>query len=756
MSIFQNDVTHFVKKLQQAGKDRRKVIEDSLIGIRREIVSTSVTDTCRAVLKLLNIYIYGQDISWATFSMISLSAHPKLQFKRVGYLGLNLTIHLAKELIPLVINSIMKVLTNFVTLQDLNSMNSHFTIVSMNSLAFFIDEAVAPNVASEISTHITSTNPQIRKRAVILLFLCIKKFHTLVTEYWPRIVSGILDNNSSVRCTTASVVAEFSYDSSFDYNIITDDLISLLQTSSNNWMLIKILKILSRVSLTSKQLRTIETRILVLFQGTSAFSLMFECIRFSCICLHKSTRVIDACAQKLRKYLNHADYNLQYMSICVLRDMITVDREFVVSLRLYWLSYNRNDISALFVSKDLSIRYESIELFSLLAFYIVNHVVSFSIILYGYAENMPSTINMHSIRFLVDPIKIVSDLQRSWVFFLSIAAQAVVLHSLLKIISFIVSTMEYSDVIVLTIKNTLTHFDRYIIDSSLQPLERVFIMIHLEAISYRALLEIILEVQSTGNNDIFISFRQLFTPELRQVSMDAQKKVSVPSCVNLNDWLNKDFQKILEPPNKTQESTESSAKSDKSKPKHKMPTKSKKKENLSRKIVYPEVTYNIAPIDTGEELVTETIQNLNISHETKTVVKPKKCVSKRRREKSDHNTKKTQSDSFLHMTIDSFLLAHNSSAFQSSFHHSVLFDFFMKQNVQYSSIDNIVNELKKNYKLNVIDHSDAALLCVVDSIPNISLLLKLENSCLHVYGKSNSSAIPEELSNSLLDILFRA
>ncbi|KAF1742170.1 hypothetical protein MXB_2038 [Myxobolus squamalis] len=80
--------------------------------IRNEISSTHDPENKQGILKLIFIHIFGYDISWSTFAMVSLIGQARLHYKQVGYLGVSLIIHQNKEFVSLLINSMFKVGSN--------------------------------------------------------------------------------------------------------------------------------------------------------------------------------------------------------------------------------------------------------------------------------------------------------------------------------------------------------------------------------------------------------------------------------------------------------------------------------------------------------------------------------------------------------------------------------------------------------------------------------------------------------------------
>ncbi|KAF1742172.1 hypothetical protein MXB_2040 [Myxobolus squamalis] len=95
--------------------------------------------------------------------------------------------------------------------------------------------------------------------------------------------------------------------------IASGDLIKLFQNCSDNWLMIKILKILSVVELSRKHLKAIEQRIIAIYEGfycSSVFDLPISVqLIFYIPGCHKNSILMEKCAKNLCKFLNHQDIN---------------------------------------------------------------------------------------------------------------------------------------------------------------------------------------------------------------------------------------------------------------------------------------------------------------------------------------------------------------------------------------------------------------------------------------------------------------
>jgi AP-3 complex subunit delta-1 len=104
------------------------------------------------------------------------------------------------------------------------------------------------------------SKPHVRKRAVVALYKVFTKYPEIVSLGMPRLRekledpdSGIqfpyislytyLHRNLGVVTATVNVLCELSRQNPKDYLVLAPQLFHLLTTSSNNWTLIKIIKL---------------------------------------------------------------------------------------------------------------------------------------------------------------------------------------------------------------------------------------------------------------------------------------------------------------------------------------------------------------------------------------------------------------------------------------------------------------------------------------------------------------------------------
>ena len=91
---------------------------------------------------------------------------------------------------------------------------------------------------------LTHSSPRIRKRAVLCLLPCWEAFPEGLREGFPRIREKLQDEDQGVVGAAVGVVMELARrQGGHNYLPLAPELFGILTGSSNNWMLIKVVKL---------------------------------------------------------------------------------------------------------------------------------------------------------------------------------------------------------------------------------------------------------------------------------------------------------------------------------------------------------------------------------------------------------------------------------------------------------------------------------------------------------------------------------
>lgn len=173
----------------------------------------------------------------------------------------------------------------------------------------------------------------IRKRVVLALLKVINQNPESLQYCLPRLKEKLEDPDSSVVSATVNLFCELARKTPQDFLDLAPPLFHILTTSSNNWMLIKVIKLVCLTRLPVKQLtyylqfgaispyeprlvRKLQAPITDLIQTTPAISLLYECVR-TCIIGgmldgYNGLPLARLCVTKLSTFLENSDQNREF------------------------------------------------------------------------------------------------------------------------------------------------------------------------------------------------------------------------------------------------------------------------------------------------------------------------------------------------------------------------------------------------------------------------------------------------------------
>ena len=130
--------------------------------------------------------------------------------------------------------------------QDLSSASQFDISLAINGLSHIVSPSLARDLSSDLITKMNHSNPYIRKKAILVMYKCFLQSPELLRTAWPRLREGLNDDDPSVVNATVNVICELARKNPRNYLPLAPQLFGLLTTSktaNNNWMTIKIIKL---------------------------------------------------------------------------------------------------------------------------------------------------------------------------------------------------------------------------------------------------------------------------------------------------------------------------------------------------------------------------------------------------------------------------------------------------------------------------------------------------------------------------------
>ncbi|XP_068968798.1 AP-3 complex subunit delta-1 [Bombus flavifrons] len=319
--MFDKNLTDLVRGIRNNKENEAKYIAQCIEEIKQELRQDNVAVKANAVAKLTYLQMLGYDISWAGFNIIEVMSSAKFTYKRIGYLTASQSFHADTELLMLTTNMIRK---------DLNSQNQYDAGLALSGLSCFISSDLARDLVNDIMTLLTSTKPYLRKKAVLMMYKVFLRFPEALRPAFPRLKEKLEDPDSGVQSAAVNVVCELARKNPKNYLSLAPVFFKLMTTSTNNWMLIKIIKLFGALTPLEPRLgKKLIEPLTNLIHSTSAMSLLYECINTVIAVLisissgmpnHSDS--IQLCVQKLRILIEDSDQNLKYLGLLAMSKIL--------------------------------------------------------------------------------------------------------------------------------------------------------------------------------------------------------------------------------------------------------------------------------------------------------------------------------------------------------------------------------------------------------------------------------------------------
>ncbi|EIW71741.1 hypothetical protein TREMEDRAFT_43040 [Tremella mesenterica DSM 1558] len=281
--MFERTLQDLIRGLR-AHRASSKASEDAFINeamteIREELKGKDMALKAEGVLKmcyLMMLYPIPAPSGFA-FHVVEVMSSQRYHLKQIGYLAAPLAFSGETEEVVLTVNGIKK---------DLMSPHLPLPPLPLTALPHLLSlsSSLSNTLHPDLLHLLSHSSPRIRKRAVLCLLPCWEAFPEGLRQGFPRLRDKLQDEDQGVVGATVGVVMELARrHGGKNYLPLAPELFAIFTGSSNNWMLIKVVKLFAILTpLEPRLVRKLLPPITSLISSTSAISLLYECVR-TCI-----------------------------------------------------------------------------------------------------------------------------------------------------------------------------------------------------------------------------------------------------------------------------------------------------------------------------------------------------------------------------------------------------------------------------------------------------------------------------------------
>lgn len=136
-------------------------------------------------------------------------------------------------------------LTTNMIRKDLSATNQYDAGVALSGLSCFISADLSRDLANDIMTLMSSTKPYLRMKAVLMMYKVFLNNPEALRPAFPKLKEKLEDPDPGVQSAAVNVICELARKNPKNYLSLAPIFFKLMTTSTNNWMLIKIIKLVS-------------------------------------------------------------------------------------------------------------------------------------------------------------------------------------------------------------------------------------------------------------------------------------------------------------------------------------------------------------------------------------------------------------------------------------------------------------------------------------------------------------------------------
>lgn len=315
--LFQESLQDLVKGIRANRRNEAEYMRRRVADIGDECRTSDMEKKAVAVLKLTYLQMMGHSINFSSFYITEVMSSPIFATKRIGYLAAAQSFSPTTDVLLLTTNQFKKDLTNG-KVQDCSQ--------ALTCLGKLITEELGRDLEHDIVMLLSSPRPYIRKKALLVLYRLILVHPDTLSVVSNKLREMLGDSDPSVVCAAVTVICELAKASPRNFLALAPVFYQLLTSpASNNWMLIKIVKLMGVLTPQEPRLgRKLVEPLVSLMRTTRAKSLLYECCSTITSGLLAHPEAVELCAQQLGKFMVDSDQNLKYLGLLSMRKLIKV------------------------------------------------------------------------------------------------------------------------------------------------------------------------------------------------------------------------------------------------------------------------------------------------------------------------------------------------------------------------------------------------------------------------------------------------
>ncbi|EKX52394.1 Adaptor protein complex 3 subunit delta, partial [Guillardia theta CCMP2712] len=348
--MFEKTLSDLVKGLRSNKRREAEYVSKCIAEIKEELQSKDKSHTVKAnaVVKLAYLQMLGYDMQWASFHIVEVMSSPGFAQKRLGYLGASVSFNDETEVVLLCTNMFKK---------DFQDASPFVVGLAINCLANICTTDLARDLVADVVQLMNSNRAYVRKKAVLVMYKIFLKFPDALRPSFPKLKEKLEDRDTSTVSCAVNVICELARKNPQNYLALAPIFFKLLTHTANNWMLIKIVKLLGALCPLEPRLgKKLVEPLTNLINTTPAKSLLYEAIHTVSVGMTPHLEIVQLSMEKLKDFVEDEDQNLKYLGLLAMGNFMKVHPRIVAEHKTMILKCLNDE--------DITIRHRALDLVS--------------------------------------------------------------------------------------------------------------------------------------------------------------------------------------------------------------------------------------------------------------------------------------------------------------------------------------------------------------------------------------------------------
>eukprot|EP01060_Flectonema_neradi_P005077 TRINITY_DN1336_c2_g1_i1.p1 TRINITY_DN1336_c2_g1~~TRINITY_DN1336_c2_g1_i1.p1 ORF type:complete len:1225 (+),score=312.23 TRINITY_DN1336_c2_g1_i1:246-3677(+) len=249
----------------------------------------------------------GYNMEYGAFTIVEVMSSEDFSQKRIGFLACAQCFHEKVEMVQMIPNLLRNAL---------NSQNVWEQGLALSCLSNICTAELGEILVSEVANLLSNQRSYLRKKTLLTLFKIFLQYPAALRPAFPRIKEKLDDPDPSVTAAAVNVICELARRNPKNYLGMAPVFFKLFSNITNNWTLIKIVKVFGALAPEEPRLlKKLAEPLSHCINTTPAKSLLYEALQTVASNSKTDSALMALTVEKLKQMVEDPDQNLKYLGL---------------------------------------------------------------------------------------------------------------------------------------------------------------------------------------------------------------------------------------------------------------------------------------------------------------------------------------------------------------------------------------------------------------------------------------------------------